>query len=66
MIAIVVPPNAQVNDLLQKNDNMQPIADLDSLVRQIVEREAATRDIGVEAAIPKNRAIGVREYDITQ
>jgi hypothetical protein len=66
MIAIVVPPNAPINDLLQKNNNMQPIADLDSLLGQIVEREAATRDIGVEAAIPKNRAIGVREYDITQ
>ena len=28
MVAIVVPPNARVNDLLQKNDGMRPITDL--------------------------------------
>lgn len=66
MIAIVVPPNVRISDLAQKNANMQPIADLDGLLDEIAQRESTTRDIGVEAAIPRNRAIGIREYEITQ
>jgi hypothetical protein len=65
VVAVVVPPKARVGDLLQKNDGMQPIADLDQLLESLVEREYQSRDVAVEVA-PTNRAIGVRDYEIVQ
>jgi hypothetical protein len=65
MVGIVLPPNVQVSDLLDKYANMQPIENFNELLEALVEREIHTRDVAVEA-VPKNRAIGMRDYEIAQ
>ena len=64
IIAVVVPGNVRIDDLAAKHDDMQPIEDLNGLLEDLFDR--MTRGIKVEATAPKNRAVGVREYEIVK
>jgi hypothetical protein len=66
LVAVVMPTAVDVGDLLKVNEGMQPIRDLTGLLRTLAERETAARNLGLEPAAPKNRAIGTREYEIVQ
>jgi secreted trypsin-like serine protease len=64
VVAIVLPPEARVDDLEQKHDNMETFDSIDQLVQAFAEREVSTRRVVIEEAVPKKRAVGVREYEV--
>lgn len=66
VIAVVVPSEVRIDDLAQKNQEFETFSDLDALLSTISQRELSTRGVSVEAAEPRNRAIGVRDYQIIQ
>ncbi len=63
IIAVVVPSSVRMSDLASQHADMRPIADLNALLKDISDR---TRGIRVDEAAPKNRAIGIREYEIVE
>ena len=65
IIAVVVPPEAKIDDLAEKNQEFEAFSDLDALLMAISKRELETRGVTVEAVEPRNRAIGVRAYQVT-
>jgi hypothetical protein len=65
-VAVVVPSEVKIDDLLEKYMNMEPIEDLDALLDAVVGRERISRDVAIEAAFSSNRGVGLREYDIIQ
>jgi hypothetical protein len=64
VVAVVVPRSDRVGEILGRNVNLQPIGDLDALLRELVDAELETRGVSVEETIPRNRAVGMREYEI--
>jgi secreted trypsin-like serine protease len=66
LLAVIVPSEVRVDDLVQKNESMQPIDNFDELISTITTRERSVRGIAVEEAVPKKRAVGTREYEIVQ
>jgi hypothetical protein len=66
IIAVVVPPEVKVDDIAEKNENFESFVDLDALLSELADREASNRGVSVEAAEPKKRAVGIRDYQIVQ
>jgi secreted trypsin-like serine protease len=66
LVAMTVPTQVQVDDLIQKNENMQPIENFQKLISTFTSRERSARGVVVEEAAPKRRAVGIREYEIVQ
>jgi hypothetical protein len=65
VIAMVIPAGVRIEDIAQRNADMAPIVDLNGLLEALAARELNWRGVAVEPA-PKNRAVGVRDYQITQ
>jgi len=66
LVAIIVPNEVRVDDLVQKNESMQPIDNFEELISTFTARERSTRGVVVEEVPPKKRAVGIREYEIVQ
>jgi secreted trypsin-like serine protease len=66
VIAIVLPSEVRVDDLVEANEDMRSIPRFHEILDTIAKREQSTRGMKVEEAPPKKRAVGIREYEIVQ
>lgn len=61
IIAIVLPADIPIGDLVGRNFGLKPVVDPDKLIEDLTRRTTATRGVRVEAI---TRGIGVREWTV--
>lgn len=64
LIAIVLPMQVRIDDVLGRYDDGSDIANLDALINELADRELASRGLEPTRVAPVDRAVAERFYDI--